>query len=94
MPLRWTRIDGVERSCSKESYRVSKRTGSTEAVQSITKQEAGASGVGRRAEEIPYTTFEGPIPSRLAPDPDDARDATSTRTFGGSSRIFWTITSE
>ncbi len=39
--LRWTRIAVVEDSCSKESRWVSKRTGSTEAVQNITSQEAG-----------------------------------------------------
>ncbi len=53
LSLRWTRIAVVEHSCSKESCRVSKRTGSTEAVQNIMNQEVGATGAGRRAEEIP-----------------------------------------
>ncbi len=77
--LRWTRITAVERSCSKESCRVSKRTGSTEAVQNITNQEAGVSGVGRQAEEIPYSTFEGPIASQRRQTPGRhgrTRDAT------------------
>ncbi len=72
--MRWTRPTVVEDSRSKESRRVSKKTGSTEGVQKTTDREKRASRTGRRANEIPLDNPDHPD----APhdDPDDARDAT------------------
>ena len=50
-------VDPNRRRRSKESRRVSKTTGSTEAVQETTDREARASGIGRRAEENPLDNF-------------------------------------